>query len=34
MLTFAVETTTHTACTCRGSPASSTWPAKEPLETV
>ena len=34
MLTFAVETTTHTTCTCRGSPASSYWLAKEPLKTA
>ncbi len=29
MLTFAVETTTHTPCTCRGSPASSFTLARE-----
>lgn len=29
MLTFAVETTTHTVCTCRGSPASSFTLARE-----
>ena len=29
MLTFAVETTTHTTCTCRGSPASSFHLARE-----